>query len=245
LASHDPRLRSPARALLVIEQSILAEVVRLALGHGRYSTRTAHTVDECVEALSGWRPHLVVVDMDATESVIMERLRPAHQARHLPVIALTRRGDLQAKLAAFERGVDDVLAVPFSREEFVARTLAVMRRSYSEAVEFAPVLRLGDLEIDILNRRVRAGGAELRLTPLEQSLLYLLVANAGRLITRDEILNYLWGVDYVAESNVVDRHIRNLRIKLQTHAHQPRCIVTVPGRGYRFVPTAASNRSST
>jgi DNA-binding response OmpR family regulator len=90
------------------------------------------------------------------------------------------------------------------------------------------VLRLGDLEIDLVNRRVRAGGSDLHLTPLEQSLLYLLAANAGRLLTRDEILEYLWGAEYVAESNVVDRYIRNLRIKLQNHSRRPRYIATVP-----------------
>ena len=101
------------------------------------------------------------------------------------------------------------------------------------------MLRLGELEIDILNRIVRAGGHELHLTSLEQSLLYLLAANAGRLLTRDEILDHLWGVDYVAESNVVDRHVRNLRAKLQNDWRRPRYIATVPGKGYRFVPVAA------
>jgi two-component system KDP operon response regulator KdpE len=119
-----------------------------------------------------------------------------------------------------------------------------MRRSYSGAVEFTPVLRLGDLEIDILNRHVRAGGRELHTTPLEQSLLYLLAANAGRLLTRDEILDYLWGADYVAESNVVDRHIRNLRGKLHDDSRRPRYIATVPGRGYRFVPPGARRAPS-
>jgi len=113
-----------------------------------------------------------------------------------------------------------------------------MRRSYRQAV-FTPVLRLGDLEIDILNRRVRARDTELHLTAIEQSLLYLLAANAGRLLTRDEILDHLWGADYVAESNVVDRHIRNLRVKLENHSRRSRYIATVPGRGYQFVPTVA------
>jgi len=95
----------------------------------------------------------------------------------------------------------------------------------------------GDLEIDILSRTVRAGSSELHLTSLEQSLLYLLAANAGRVVTREEILDTLWGVDYVAESNVVDRQIRNLRARLQNDWRQPRFIATVPGRGYRFLPT--------
>jgi two-component system, OmpR family, KDP operon response regulator KdpE len=244
MTSRDQRLRSRARALLVIEQPVLAELAKLALSHGDYSIRVVQTTGEAAAALTVWRPHLVILDMDIGGNAILERLRPAPEGRRLPVIALTRRGDLKAKLAAFERGVDDILSVPFSPEEFVARTLAVMRRSYSAAVEFTPVLRLGDLEIDLLNRRVRAGGTVLHLTPLEQSLLYLLAANAGRLLTRDEILDNLWGADYVAESNVVDRHIRNLRAKLHDYSRRPRYIATVPGRGYRFVPTAAARPPS-
>ena len=203
------------------------------------------TAEEAASRLAHWQPHLVVLDMDTAGSSILEGLADATRgAGRLPVIALTRRGDLKSKLAAFERGVDDILTVPFSPEEFVARALAVMRRSYRNAVAFTPVLRLGDLEIDILNRRVRAGHTELHLTSLEQSLLYLLAANAGRLLTRDETLDNLWGADYVAGSNLVDRHIRNLRVKLQNHSRRPRYIVTVPGRGYQFVPTTADAPSS-
>ncbi len=241
MTSRDRRLRSPARALLVIEQPVLADVAKLALSHGHYSIRVVRTIEEAAGALAAWRPHLAILDMDIAGNAILERLRPAPKGRRIPVIALTRRGDLKAKLAAFERGVDDILTVPFSPEELVARTLAVMRRSYSGAVEFTPVLLLGDLEIDLLNRRVRAGRTVLHLTPLEQSLLYLLAANAGRLLTRDEILDHLWGADYVAESNVVDRHVRNLRTKLKDHSRRPRYIATVPGRGYRFVPPAAAH----
>jgi len=90
-----------------------------------------------------------------------------------------------------------------------------------------------------------AGNSELHLTGLEQSLLYLLAANAGQVLSRDEILDALWGVDFVADSNVVDRHIRNLRIKLQNGWRRPRYIATVPGRGYRFVPTTAEAEGAT
>jgi DNA-binding response OmpR family regulator len=229
------RLHGLARALLVIDQPVLADLVTLALNYGHYTTRVAGSVDGAVAALADWQPHLVVVDMDIAGNAILERQGEASvQSGRLPVIALTRRGDLKSKLTAFERGVDDILTVPFSPEEFVARVLAVMRRTYRDAVVFTPVLRLGDLEIDILNRRVRAGNAELHLTSLEQSLLYLLAANAGRVLTRDEILDHLWGTDYVAESNVVDRHVRNLRVKLQNHSRRSRYIATVPRRGYCF-----------
>jgi len=173
--------------------------------------------------------------MDAAGHSILERLADdTRPGGSVPIIALTRRGDLTVRLVAFERGVDDILIVPFSPEEFGARVLAIMRRTYRDAAVLTPVLRLGDLEIDLSNRHVRAGNTELHLTVLEQSLLYLLAANAGRLLTRDEILDHLWGADYVAGSNVVDRHIHNLRVKLQNHSKRQRYIATVPGRGYRF-----------
>ena len=117
------------------------------------------------------------------------------------------------------------------------RVLVVLRRTYRDAVAFTPVLRLGELEIDILHRCVRVAGHALPLTALDQSLLYLLAANAGRVLSRDEILDHLWGVDFVAESNVVDRHVRTLRAKRQNDWRSPRSIATVPGHGYRFVPT--------
>lgn len=217
----------------MIEQLVLANIVDLALNHGHYITRVASR-EEASSAAEDWKPHLVVLDMDIEGNEMLRRF-----AKRLPVIALTRRGDLQSRLTAFEQGVDDILTVPFSPEELVARVVAVMRRTYRDAAVFTPLLRVGDLDIDILNRRVRAGSRELHLTSLELSLLYLLAANAGRVLGRDEILDYLWGADYVAESNVVDRHIRNLRIKLQNHSRRSRYIVTVPGQGYRFVAHSA------
>jgi DNA-binding response OmpR family regulator len=230
--------RTPARVLLVLDQYVLIEVVRLALNHGAYNTQLAGSASEATTSLHEWQPHLVIVDMDIAQGEILEQIGNARQnGDHIPVIAFTRRGDLKTKLAAFEWGVDDILVVPFSPEEFIARVLVVMRRTYSDAVVFTPKLQVGELEIDVLNRSVRIGGHDLHLTSLEQNLLYLLAANAGRLLTRDEILDHLWGADFISESNVVDRHIRNLRAKLQNDYRQPRFIATVPGKGYRFVPT--------
>ncbi len=233
-------LRRPTRVLLILDRPVLAAVITLALTHGRYATQVAQTVDAAIGALGGWAPHLAVVDMDLVGDTMLERLKGTlSHVERLPVIALTRRGDLATTLAAFEWGVDDVLVEPFAPEELVARMLAVMRRAYGEAVAFTPVLRLGALAIDILHRRVTAGGRELHLTALEQSLLYLLAANAGQLLTRDAILDYLWGTDHAAESNVVDRHVRNLRTKLEDDWRRPRYIATVAGQGYRFLPTTA------
>ena len=232
-------LSGPARVLVMVEQPLIVEVIKLTLNHGVYVTREAQDVPEATAVLGDWQPHLAVIDMDIGGDVLLQQMaaRATAARRATPVLALTRRGDLRTKLAAFEQGVDDIMTIPFSPEELLARVLVITRRALGESVPFNPVLRLGELEIDILHRQVRAGSSELHLTGLEQSLLYLLAARAGQVVTRDEILDALWGVDYVSESNVVDRHVRNLRAKLQNDWRKPRFIATVPGRGYRFIPT--------
>jgi DNA-binding response OmpR family regulator len=223
----------------MVEQPLIVDVIKLTLNHGAYVTREARDVDEATAMLGDWQPDLAVVDMDIGGPQLLEHLAGSDPGGSLqpPVLALTRRGDLSTKLAAFEQGVDDTMTIPFSPEELLARVLVITRRVLGQAPPFRPIQRLGELEIDILQRRVRAGASELHLTGLEQSLLYLLAARVGQVVTRDEILDALWGVDYVSESNVVDRHIRNLRAKLQNDWRKPRFIATVPGKGYRFIPT--------
>jgi DNA-binding response OmpR family regulator len=222
----------------VLDRPVLVELIKMTLNHAVHAFRTATTVAEVGSALTDWQPHLAILDMDLDGVQILARVgATAARGTRLPVIGLTRRGDLKSKLAAFEAGVDDIMTVPFAPEELLARVIAIIRRSHGIAVAFTPVIKLGELEIDILNRTVRSGDTELRLSSLEQSMLYLLAANAGRVMTREEILDTLWGTDYVVESNVVDHQIRNLRILLQDDWRKPRFIVTVPGRGYRFVPT--------
>jgi DNA-binding response OmpR family regulator len=235
------------RVLLLLDREVLAQVVTLALSHGDYRTRTLETVPAALAALETWQPHLAIVDMDAGGGAFLEQVcGAAGTVGHpsVPVIALTRRGELKTTLDAFEQGVDDLLTVPLAPEELLARTCAVLRRTYGHSAPVVPVIRRGELEIDILNRSVRAGEHVLRLTPLEQRLLYLLAANDGRVLTRDEIMDHLWGVDFVAESNVIDRHVRNLRAKLQNSWREPRYIATVPGRGYRFLPESEDARGT-
>jgi len=227
----------PARILVMVEQPLIVQVIKLTLNHAVYVTREARDVPEATAALGEWQPHLAVIDMDIGGDLLLRHMDGAASPTRTPVLALTRRGDLRTKLAAFEQGVDDIMTIPFSPEELLARVIAITRRSYGQSIPFNPVLKLGEIEIDIMHRLVRAGTSELHLTGLEQSLLYLLAARAGQVVTRDEILDTLWGVDYVSESNVVDRHVRNLRAKLQNDWRKPRFIATVPGKGYRFIPT--------
>ncbi|MEP6694907.1 MAG: response regulator transcription factor [Chloroflexota bacterium] len=225
------------RVLLVIEDQALANTIDLTLRHGSYLRRTEDTVDGARAAIRDWKPHLLLLDIDLEAGAGIQLIDEARAGGPIGVIALTRRSDLRGKLDAFERGADDYIGVPFVPDDLVARSRAVVRRALGKVGELVPRLRIGDLEIDVLNRKVLAGEHELHLTSLEQALLYLLAANAGTVLTREQILDALWGTDFVIESNVVDRHVRALRAKLQNDWHKPRYIETVPGSGYRFVPT--------
>jgi len=186
--------------------------------------------------MAQWKPHLLLLDIDLEAGAAIQLIDDARTGGPMGVIALTRRSDLRGKLDAFERGADDYIGVPFVPDDLVARAGAVLRRTHGQVGELVPRLRIGDLEIDVLNRKVLAGEHELHLTSLEQALLYLLAANAGSVLSREQILDAVWGTDFVIESNVVDRHVRALRAKLQDDWHRPRYIETVPGSGYRFVP---------
>jgi DNA-binding response OmpR family regulator len=187
---------------------------------------------------------MTVVDMDHDDSTaLLAVLGASNTLRRsaIPVLGLTRRGDLRTKLQAFDLGVDDILTMPFSPEELLARSIVITRRATGITRPIIPTIRLGEIEIDIVHRVVRAGDSLVHLSGIEQSLLYLLASRSGRIVTREEILDAIWGTDFVAESNIVDRHIRSLRIKLQNDYRHPRFIETVPGRGYRFIPTFSNS----
>ena len=228
------------RALVLHDRSLVVDLIELTLNHGLFIVRAARSLAEANTILSEWQPHLAVVDMDHDESSdLLERVGASNTLTRsvTPVLGLTRRGDLKTKLRAFELGVDDILTVPFSPEELLARSVVITRRASGTERPIVPTIRLGEIEIDIVDRQVRAGDSVIHLSGIEQSLLYLLASRAGRVVSRDDILDVIWGTDFVAESNVVDRHIRSLRVKLQDDYHHPRFIATVPGQGYRFIPT--------
>src|SRR5581483_1994258 len=125
-----------ARVLVMVEQPLIVEVIKLTLNHGVYVTREAQNVPEATAVLGEWRPHMAVIDMDIGGERLLQHLADADADGSLrtPVLALTRRGDLQTKLAAFEQGVDDIMTIPFSPEELLARILVITRRALGESV---------------------------------------------------------------------------------------------------------------
>jgi two-component system alkaline phosphatase synthesis response regulator PhoP len=222
------------------DRPLVVDLIKLTLNHGLFIVRSADTLVDAEAILAEWRPHMTVIDMDHQDSTaLLQRLGASNTLRRsvTPVLGLTQRGDLKSKLKAFDLGVDDILTVPFSPEELLARSIVITRRASGTDRPIVPTITLGEMELDIVNRQVRAGQSVVHLSGIEQSLLYLLASRGGRVVTRDEILDTIWGTDFVAESNVVDRHVGSLRTKLQDDYRHPRFIATVAGQGYRFIPT--------
>ena len=225
----------PARVLLVLDQPLLAELISLTLNHGVCSVRTASSGEHVAIITADWWPHLLIVDMALNGREIIQHFKTGAGPGSTPaVMGLVGPDDLQSKLAVFKAGADDMLTVPFAPEELLARVLALTRRSRTDPLALLPTIGVGDLEMDIVNRTVWTGGLHLRLTPVEFDLLYLFLANPGRVLTRAEILRTLWGTDHEAESNIVDQQVRNLRARLDTGGRHARSITSVAGRGYRF-----------
>jgi two-component system response regulator RegX3 len=225
---------APSRVLIVITNA-LANLVAVTLRHGHYETRNAVAETAVATLLADWQPHLVLVDIDHHFSMI-ESVGGGLSNGGAPVLAFTRRRDTALKLQAYERGADDIIEVPFTLDEIIARPYALLRRSRGLSVPLVPTISLGgQIKVDLIAQTVTLnGGRGLALTPIQQTLLYILAANAGEVLTRETLLASIWGSAFQIESNVVDRHIRELRVKLDDDWKTPRYIETVAGKGYRF-----------
>jgi DNA-binding response OmpR family regulator len=235
------RLVAQERALRVFvatSQHFLSQMLKLTLDHGVYVTRAVDDFAAATAIIRDWHPQLAIIDLDTGGEKLLRHIGQNHVdgAMRIPIVAVTRHRGIKARLDAFNQGVDDVLTVPISPEDLLVRVLAITRRTFGETFPLRPVIKLGDLEVDILNHQVRIGTIKANLTETEQSLLYLLAANSGEVLTADEIQATIWGVEYPVESSLVKRHIRSLQVKLQNGRSGTPYIVTVPGQGYRFDP---------
>ena len=225
---------APTRVLILIANA-LGNLVTVTLRHGSYETQNALTDSDIASAMRDWDPQLALIDIDHFPMGI-EQVGGGMAKGGIPILAFTRRRETKVKLATYEAGADDMIEVPFTLDEIVARPFALIRRSRGINVKIVPKILLGGrLEVDLLEQTVKMdGGPQLDLTPTQQTLLYLLAANAGEVLTRETLLDSLWGSAFQIESNVVDRHIRELRVKLGDDWRTPRYLETIPGKGYRF-----------
>jgi two-component system response regulator VicR len=157
----------------------------------------------------------------------------------VPIVVLSSRGDEAAKIAALDLGADDYVTKPFSVRELMARVRALLRRS-QPGPEGTPVLpdqlRFGDKEIDFRSYEARRNGEPVEMTRKEFAILRFLASRAGEVVTRDDLLNEVWGYESYPSSRTVDNHVAGLRAKLERDASQPEHIKTVHGVGYKFIP---------
>jgi DNA-binding response OmpR family regulator len=180
------------------------------------------------------KPELILVDLrlpGMTGVEICKQLRAAHVAT--PIIVLSALGDEIDKVLLLEIGADDYLVKPFGTRELLARIRAVLRRSSPDARK---VVHFGDVEVDMERRVVTRRGEELNLTPAEYNLLTYFLQNSDRPLTRDMILNSVWGYEFFPNTRTVDAHVVKLRQKLEAEPNVPKHFVTVHGIGYRFLP---------
>jgi len=222
-----------------MSDAALGSAARFALTHGSYIVRTVTTMSDAADLLGDWDPDLALVDLDVESGRGLDLFSGPGLRRRVPLIAVTRNGELEVKLRAFDRGADDLLNIPFLPEELVARAQALIRRTYEEGIELIAAVRFGEIEVDILARTVSLGERRVALSPLEHGLFWVLASNAGRTVSKQRIEELLWGSALGTSSNVVEQYVRRLRLKLGDTAAKPTWIETVRGSGYRFVETGS------
>jgi len=229
----DPSRRS-ITVLVVDDEEPLAELVRGYLAAEGWHVRVASDGLAAVEVARGSRPDVVVLDVMLPGVDGFEVLRRIRSFSDMYIIMLTARTEELDRLIGLTVGADDYLTKPFSPRELVARIKALLRRPRPTAGVGTGRLGGEGLIIEPLSRTVSLDGRPVDLTALEFDLLVTLATDPGVVVTRQQLLDRVWGVDFVGDAHVVDVHIANVRRKLGEGAHEPRFIETVRGVGYRF-----------
>lgn len=221
------------KILIVDDDELIANLIEQNLKLEGFDTKVCHDGVSALEICESYKPDLVVLD------VMMPRLDGFHVCKRLQgtgtaVIMLTAKSDISDKLVGLEMGADDYIIKPFDSRELVARIKAVIRRFEKISIKNADNDKTSDNKIISLNDQTRialAAGKELDLTPTEFELLLIFANNVQRVFTREQLLDTVWGYDYLGDSRTVDIHIQRLRKKLGKYSG---CIETVFGIGYRY-----------
>jgi len=224
------------KILVVEDEKNIRELIKFNLENADYEVETASDGREAMEKLSE-ETDLVVLDLMLPEIDGMEvcrRMRGSEKLRQIPIIMLTAKGEEVERILGLEMGADDYMTKPFSPRELVARIKAIFRRlkefkADSEQLK-DEIIEAGKLKLDIPRHEVIYGEEKIILTPKEFELLRYLVINQGRVLSRDLLLEKIWGYEYAGDTRTVDVHIRRLRKKIEADY-----IATVRGVGYKFV----------
>jgi two-component system response regulator MprA len=220
-----------AHILVVDDDPRITDLLRRILAYEGYSVSIATTGNAALTRTLERAPDLIILDVmlpgiDGLE--VARRLRAAGD--NVPILMLTARDAIKDRVKGLETGADDYLVKPFANEELVARVKAMLRRNLAERQE---VLRYADVELDTGTRVAHRGGREIELSPTEYELLALFLRRPRQVLTRDIILDRVWGMDFEGSSNVMEVYVGYLRTKLEAQG-EPRLIHTVRGVGYVF-----------
>ncbi len=216
------------KILLIEDEEKIARFVELELTHEGYEVNKAMDGRTGLEMAESGEYELVLLDIMLPELNGLEVLRRLRKTSSLPVIMLTARDAVMDKVTGLDMGADDYITKPFSIEELLARIRLALRKKQSSAL---PLLTLGPLSMDIARHQVTVGGETVDLTGREFSLLQILMENPGIVLSRDTLMERVWGYDYVGETNIVDVYIRYLRSKIDDRFNL-KLIHTVRGVGY-------------
>lgn len=224
--------------LVVEDEEAIREMVNMALSREGYRVVDCETAEEAENILNRKKVHLILLDwMLPTISgiVFAKKLRESGAFSNIPIIMLTARTEEDDKLIGFETGVDDYISKPFSLKEMLARVQSVLRRSYTDGLdEEGDRVSLHGLTIDKVAHLVYTDkNKEIHLGPTEYKLLLFLMSNPGRVYSRDQLLDNIWGIGVYVDERTVDVHIRRLRRALEAH-QLAKVIRTVRGSGYSF-----------
>jgi len=230
---HESYKMSQARILLVDDEPAIVETVRAYLEAEGYTVQTASDGPGALTLARSFHPDILVLDLMLPGLDGLEVLRRLRQVSDVYVLLLTAKTHETDKVVGLTMGADDYVTKPFSPRELVARVKALLRRGRSSGAGDA-VLIFHRLRLDPQARRVWKDAASIELTPLEFDLLYALARYRGRVLSREQLIEQVWGYDYYGEDRVVDVHLGRIRKKLEDDATTPRLIVTVRGAGYRF-----------
>ena len=228
----------PNTILIVEDEPNLLAALQYSLKQEGYTALTATDGELGLRMATSLSPDLVILDVMLPSLDGFEVCRILRRESGVPILMLTARGEEVDRVVGLELGADDYVTKPFSMRELLARVRNLLRRaSHPQTSDFAErheIIRSQDLTIDQISHSVTLGDKPLNMKPREFSLLALLAANKGRAFTRNQILERLWGHDYIGDSRTVDVHVRWLREKIETDPSKPRRIVTIRGLGYRF-----------
>ena len=226
------------RTILVVEdEPRIAALVRDYLQHAGFSVLLAGDGGTGLTLARTHRPDAVVLDLGLPSVDGFDVIRALRRDSAVPIVVLTARGDESDRVAGLELGADDYVVKPFSPKELVARVRAVLRRVEASARP-ADRLLVGDLEVDLVRRRVTAAGRQVQLTPTEFELLATLAREPGRVFTRGQLLDAIRGFSLETYERAIDGHVKNLRRKLEIDQGDPRYVRTMHGVGYALAEPA-------